>query len=87
MEYHEIIAAVKARGYTHVVTYGGLLALEKWEPYGNVPGGVNYREGFTAWTGELLESDGGLQVRDLPRAPVGDGFCLGVWSFAQRVPS
>lgn len=83
----ELKAALKAKGLTHVLTFGPTLTIDEWNPYGQSPGGVNYREGFRPYRGEIIEKDGKHYVRDH------DADCelrqqcnliLGIWEFVTK---
>lgn len=73
----ELLPLLQAAGYTHVQTFGGLLPIAEWQPYGNVPGGVNYRPSFREWRGSW---NGGNQVTDYCDGPPNDRFVLGRWT-------
>jgi len=74
-----IVAEAEGRGFSHVLTYGGAVALADWTPYGGISGTTPGSAG--PWQGEWI---GPETVRDLP--PVNaDGLellgALGVWTF------
>jgi len=79
MTLDELIKELKSRGYTQVITLGGPIPLETWDPYRME--GVN-RFGDRHYQGEIIDGD---RVRDIPR----DGkipeapFVLCVWSFTR----
>ncbi len=81
----ELVAALKAEGFTHVRTFGPMLPLDEWNPYGVSPGGANWVEGGKPYYGEILKRDGETVVRDwcddneLRRQC---GLVLGIWRFA-----
>lgn len=68
-------AEALARGFTHVCTLAGPIAVAAWVPYGN---GIE-----ATWRGEWIACD---QVRDVPRRPGADGMGLGVWRLVQLYP-
>jgi hypothetical protein len=48
-EFQAFVEEVKGKGFTHVKTYGGILPLDKWFPYG-LFGGVNSDRGSESIT-------------------------------------
>ena len=75
----ELEASARGRGYTHVRTYGGTVALEDWTPYGI--GGVNGPENPTrplrfSWISEDSAVDGADRPDPAP-------FVNGVWTFCR----
>lgn len=89
MNLAELVTALKDKGMTHVKTMGPVLPLEKWNPYGMSPGGVNYRETSKLfYHGEILEYDGRTIVRDVPDGELQQGLALGLWEFTkEEVPN
>lgn len=76
MNREELIAELKARGYTKVITYGGPVPIDEWDPYGLTT--INYDPNCSfVYQGEIV----GDKVHDLPINPVLDkDLCLGVWT-------
>ena len=69
-------ASLARMGFTGVKTFGGVVPLGLWYPYGlneknAIPGRV--------WHGVLRRYDGGLRVVDAPLGGLAEGFYLGVW--------
>lgn len=82
MTFAEFLADAQARGFTHVLTYGGPVALTDWHPYG-LFGGPNSRPGCTVeatfqlrWINDHEATDA---RPDGPQAP----FVAGVWTFTR----
>lgn len=77
-QFREFVSEVKSRGFTHVMTYGGPVALDEWHPYG-LFGGVNDKDDTYVsptmrwtWVTECSARDG-----DAPDPPL----AAGVWAF------
>ncbi len=81
MRLDELIAALKAKGYTHVSTFGGNVPLADWDPYGKRR--TNRDVTDHAYMGELIDTPDGPKVRDAGEAD--PPFVLGVWSFTKEV--
>lgn len=75
-EFDEFKNSVTKRGFTHVETFGGLLPLAEWKPYGAFSGdGImeKYLGGF-----EWIDDN---KARDIPIERNASGM-LGIWTFA-----
>jgi hypothetical protein len=88
LDFPELVTALKALGFTQVVSFGGPVPLDQWTPYGMTPNGINYRPSQKPYRGEIQERNGETVVVDVPS----DGkdpspFVLGVWKFLKGDPS
>lgn len=78
----DLKSKLRAMGYEGIVTYGGPIPLDEWNPYGMEPGGVNYSPDYHAkhaYRGAIRD-DG--KIEDMPDgSPVPSGpFMAGVWT-------
>ena len=77
-QFDRFVAAVKARGFTHVRSGGELVPLAEWRPYGAFDGcnpGIEEHIGGFEWLGATSVAD----YPPLSERPV-TGVC-GVWTF------
>jgi hypothetical protein len=78
-EFDALLATVRAKGFTHVLTGGGPLPLDQWRPYGAFDGG---NPGIEEHIGGFRWHDDS-RIADYP--PVGSaaersGMPSGVWT-------
>jgi hypothetical protein len=76
MPLYALVAAAKARGFTHVRSHGGWVPLAEWTPYGN---GIEHTVRFW-WINETQVVDGD------PAHPMDAPLGCGVWELARKEP-
>lgn len=73
MTVQEAKQQAKDRGFTHVKTYGGLVSLDDWTPYGG------YDKVRMDWYAENKLIDG------VDKAEAVQGFAAGIWTLSLEV--
>jgi hypothetical protein len=72
----EIVTVAKRLGYTHVQTFGGLLPLDSWTPYGQELGEKDIFE--------RIDDEGRIRERLTPNYPFPNHpFLAGVWPLSK----
>ena len=85
----DIVSQAKARGFTHVMTYGGPMPLDTWEPYGILRAdgtrGINNQMATWSHIPPLFQWIDDSRVRDGAGLPAPEWPLRGgIWEFVTR---